>query len=355
MKSNLNVFFLFALIVLVGVLTYFVLQPFLKALFLAFIIYQLFKKWHKKIEKKIGNRPSIASLVTCFILFFILIIPFLATTALVTKEATNLYKEIQTTNFQPYTESITNLPVLENFNLNPENFDFKNMAISNSEKITQGTQGIGGFIFTIVKSIYQETSHLLFMIFVMFFTLYYLFKDGERIIKKVMDLSPLKNKQEYKLLDNFVKISKATLKGSLVIAIIQGILMTIIFWITGVSSPVLWGVITLLVSLIPVIGSILVWLPVGITMFFMGYIGQAIAIFAFGLIVISSVDNVLRPKLVGDESSLHPILVFFSTLGGLAFFGITGFLLGPVVIVLLLSLLDIYKNEFKGELKKFNQ
>jgi predicted PurR-regulated permease PerM len=90
-------------------------------------------------------------------------------------------------------------------------------------------------------------------------------------------------------------------------------------------------------------------------MFFMGFVWQAIVIFIFGTVFISSVDNILRPKLVGDESSLHPVLVFFSTIGGLALFGISGFLLGPVVIVLFLSLLDIYKSEFKGELKKFNQ
>ncbi len=355
MKSNLNVLFLFVTIVLVGTLTYFILKPFLMPLFLAFVIYQLFKKWYKKLNKKLNGKPVIASILMCFFLFFILAIPFLITTGLVAKEASDLYQKIQITDWQPYITSISNIPLIDNLGVNLENFDLKNISLDNSQKIAQGTQNIGGFIFTVVKSIYQETSHTLFMIFVLFFTLYYLFKDGEKIIKKIMDLSPLKNKEEYKLLDNFVRISKATLKGSLVIAIIQGILMTLIFWIAGVSSPVLWGAITVLVSLIPVIGAILVWLPVGIIMFFMGFLWQAIVIFIFGAVVISSVDNILRPKLVGDESSLHPVLVFFSTIGGLALFGISGFLLGPVIIVLFLSLLDIYKGEFKGELKKFNQ
>ncbi len=354
MKSNLNVFFLIAMIALVGIVVYFVLKPFLVPFFLAFVIYQLFKKWYKKINQKMDS-PSVSSLLTCSLLFLILIIPFLITISLVTNEASTLYQKIQGTDWQPHITSITNFPILEKVGINAENLNIKNIALDNSQEITQGTQNIGSFMFFIIKSIYQQTSHILFMIFVMFFTLYYLFKDGEKIMDKIMGLSPLRNKDEYKLLDNFVSISRATLKGSLVIAIIQGVLMILVFLITGVSSPVLWGVITVIFSLIPLVGSAFVWLPVGIVMLLLGHVWQSITILVIGGVVISSIDNVLRPKLVGNESSLHPLLVFFSILGGIAFFGISGFLFGPIIVVLFLSLLDIYKSEFKAELKKLNQ
>jgi predicted PurR-regulated permease PerM len=193
------------------------------------------------------------------------------------------------------------------------------------------------------------------MTFVTFFSLYYLFKDDDKIIKKIMQLSPLKDKEDRKLLENFNSISKATLKGSLVIAIIQGILTGFLFWITGIPSPVLWALVTTIVSLIPLLGSALIWLPAGFIMLFLGNFWQAIVIFAFGATVISLIDNILRPKLVGDQTSLHPILVFLSTLGGIALFGITGILLGPVFIVFFVTLLDIYQSEFKKELERMNQ
>ena len=354
MRKNLNVIFLMMTILFVGGVVYFILKPFLVPFFLAFVIYQLFKGWYKKINKKITNSPSIASLLTCLLLFLVLIVPFLITVSLISKEASDLHQKIQTTDWQPYVTSISNLPMLEQYGINLENLNIKKFAIDNSQEITQGTKNVGSFVFFIVKSIYQQTSHILFMIFVMFFTLYYLFKDGEKIMKKIMDLSPLKNKDEEKLINNFISISKATLKGSLVIAIIQGLLIVLVFLITGVSSPVLWGVITILFALIPLVGSAFIWLPVGVAMFLLGHIWQSITILVIGGVIISSVDNVLRPKLVGDNSSLHPLLVFFSILGGIAFFGISGFLFGPIMIVLLLSLLDIYKTEFKKELRQLN-
>ena len=170
-----------------------------------------------------------------------------------------------------------------------------------------------------------------------------------------MALSPLKDSEERQLLKNFISVSKATLKGSLVIAIIQGILMTIVFLVTGVPSPVIWGAITVLFSLIPMVGAGLVWLPAGIIMLLLGNIWQGLTILIFGALVVSTIDNFLRPRLVGKETSLHPILVFLSTIGGIALFGLVGILLGPVIIVLFISLLDIYQIEFKDELEKMNQ
>ena len=170
-----------------------------------------------------------------------------------------------------------------------------------------------------------------------------------------MDISPLKNKQEQLIISKFVSISRATLKGTLVIAIIQGVLMSLVFFIAGVKSVTLWGLVTVLVSLIPMIGPVLVWAPVGIIMLLLGHVWQGITILVFGGFVISLIDNFLRPKLIGNDTSLHPLLVFLSTLGGIALFGIAGFLLGPVIVVLFITLLHIYQIEFKGDLKKFNQ
>ncbi|HRY82767.1 MAG TPA: AI-2E family transporter [Candidatus Moranbacteria bacterium] len=356
MKTNLNSAFLLILIVLAGICAYLVFKPFLVALFLAFIISQLFRKWYEKINRKFGNRPSLASLTLCIILFFILVIPFLITGSLVANEVANLYQTVQKTDWQSQLNSLSNSPALKILGIDiAKDFNLQNAVAQNSSTIIPGIKNISNFAFSIIGKIYVSTSSFIFMTFVVFFSLYYLFKDGDAIIKKIMALSPLRNNEEGQLLKNFIAISKATLKGSLVIAIIQGILMALIFWVTGVESPVLWGSITIVVALIPLLGAALIWFPVGLIMLFLGNIWQALVIMIFGALVISLIDNILRPKLVGKETSLHPLLVFFSTIGGIALFGLVGILLGPVIVVLLISLLDIYQIEFKNELEKMNQ
>ncbi|MDO9231054.1 MAG: AI-2E family transporter [bacterium] len=355
MKNNLNSTFLLILIVLAGICVYLVFKPFLVALFLAFVISQLFKKWYEKINQKFGNRPSLASLALCLILFFILVIPFLLTTSLVASETANLYQSIQKTDWQMRLKSFSEKPIIKSAGLDLSVFNFQDNGADNSPQVNDSLKKVSGFIFSAIKKTYQGVTHFIFMTFVVFFSLYYLFKDGDAIIKKIMTLSPLKNSEESQLLKNFASVSKATLKGSLVIAIIQGFLLTIVFLITGVPSPVIWGVITTIASLIPLFGAGLVWLPASIIMFFMGNIWQGIVIIIFGALVVSTIDNFLRPMLVGKETSLHPILVFLSTVGGIALFGLVGVLLGPVIIVLLISLLDIYQTQFKDELEKMNQ
>ena len=354
MKTNLNSGFLLVLIVLAGVGSYFVFKPFLVALFLAFVLSQLFRKWYEKINRKFGNYPSLASFVLCLILFFILVIPFLLTASLVAKETADLYQGIQKTDLQARLKSFSASPMLKSIGVDLSVFDLEKAGADNSQQLADSFKGAGNFIFSAIKKTYQGVTHFVFITFVVFFSLYYLFKDGDAIIKKLMALSPLKNTEESQLLKNFVSISKATLKGSLVIAIIQGVLTTIVFIITGVPSPVIWGVITVIVSLIPMFGAGLVWLPASIIMFLVGNIWQGVVIMIFGALIVSTIDNFLRPKLVGEETSLHPILVFLSTIGGIALFGLIGILLGPVIIVLLVSLLDIYQTEFKDELEKMN-
>jgi predicted PurR-regulated permease PerM len=194
-----------------------------------------------------------------------------------------------------------------------------------------------------VKAIYNSTSSFIFILVVCFFGLYYFFKDGEAILKKLMDLSPLPTNQEKEIFEKFNQMTVATIKGTLIIALIQGLLIGVVFWIAGVQAPTLWGLLTAIISIIPLLGSVLVWLPVGIVLLFLGSYWQAILVLVAGAVVVSSVDNLLRPKLIEGETSLHPLLVFLSTLGGIAVFGPLGFVIGPVVIVLLIAFLEIYR------------
>ena len=350
MKSRINVIFLFILILLVGIGVYQVLKPFVISLLVAFVLSQLFDIWYIKIRKVLKSR-SLASIATCSIILLIIFIPLAIISSLIISETNQLFKTIQENNLKEKLESISlKIPLV---NLEISNQDIQ--SVIGTEEFSKSVKNTGAFFIGVAKTTYQSTSNFVFMAFVMFFSLYYFFKDGNKIIRKIMDLSPLKNEQEALLIKKFLSISRATLKGTLVIALIQGGLTAILFWITGVKSPVLWGLVAAVVSLIPLIGPVLVWTPVGIVMILLGFVWQGIVILAVGALLISSIDNFLRPMLVGSDASLHPLLVFLSTLGGLALFGFSGFLIGPIIIVLFITLLHIYQIEFRQILKRINE
>jgi len=351
MKSHFNTTFLFGLIVLVGYASFIVLKPFFVAVILAFVISQLFHNWYLKIKKLLMGNKSLSSFLACIMILLIIFIPVVIVSSLVLSETNQLFQVIQQNDVRGKIENISfTIPYL---NLKITNYEIQ--SVIGTDEFTSGLKTAGGFFLQLIKNTYQSTSNFLFMTFVMFFSLYYFFKDSDVLLKRFMALSPLKNSQEKLLVKKFIAISRATLKGTLVIAIIQGALIGISFTIAGVSSATLWALVAVIVSLIPILGVVLVWAPVGLFLLLTGSIWQGVFLLLFGAIVTSSVDNLLRPKLVGNDTQLHPLLVFLSTLGGLAYFGIAGFLLGPVIIVLLMTLLEIYQIEFKKDLQLFNK
>lgn len=288
----------------------------------------------------------------CFLIVVIIVLPFFGVLSLAVAETNSLVQKFQENNIALSMDAVKNIPLVGGLEFIPKKIDYESLL--NSSQVASGAQSATGLVFGLAKKAYESTSGFVFMMAVMFFSLYYFFKDGDAFLRRIMNLSPLSTKQEKKLMERFERISKATIKGTLVIALIQGLLMGLTFWIAGVSAPVLWAMVTVVISIIPLLGAVLVWLPVGIVMLLLGNVWQAMVIFIIGAIVVSSVDNLLRPKLVEGQSSMHPLLVFLSTLGGIGLFGAAGFIVGPVVISLLLALLEIYQEQFKKDLEACN-
>jgi predicted PurR-regulated permease PerM len=330
--------FLLILIVIALFGSFIIMKPFFISIFLAFMLVTMFDKTNKKLLKKLGGRKTLASLLMCLWVMIILVIPFFIITAMTVKEADNLIKEFQNKNVAINLESVQNLPIIQSFDFK-KFFSFE----GNFDQLAKSAQSVTNYLFSTIKAIYTGATNFIFILVVCFFALYYFFKDGNLIIKKIMDLSPLPSSQEREIFEKFNVMTVATIKGTLVIALIQGLLMGIVFWIAGVQAPTIWGLVTALVSIIPLLGVFLIWLPAGIILLFMGNIWQAILIMLAGGIIISSIDNFLRPKLIEGETSLHPLLVFLATLGGIAVFGPLGFVIGPVIITLLITLLEIYQ------------
>jgi len=336
---NKNHQFLLFLIILTGIATFFIMEPFLISIFLAFTLATMFNKTNKKVQNKLKNKKSLSSLIMCLWVMIILVIPFVIIILMTVSETNQLVKNFQDQNISINLDSIKNSELIQAFNL-------EKLVLSNQwEKIIENTKDVSSYFFTAIKAVYSGTSNFIFILVVCFFALYYFFKDGDKILKKIMDLSPLPSNQEKDIFEKFNQMTIATIKGTLIIALIQGLLMWLVFWIAGVQAPTLWGLLTALISIIPLLGAVIIWLPVGIVLLFLGAYWQGILVLAMGAIIVSSVDNILRPKLIEGRTSLHPLLVFLSTLGGLAVFGPLGFVIGPVIIVLLLAFLEIYQNE----------
>lgn len=349
--KNFNVYFFMFILIGISILAFMLLKPFLTAILAAAVLAATFRWPYKFLFGKIKNKPT-SSLLTCLLVLFVIVIPTLAVFGLVASELGEAYQKfVINNNFYQnrvveMVDGIKNSPLASSFNLS---------QLLEQDQLSQSIKNFSSNALFIIQKTYQNIVASLIWIFVMFFALYYFLIDGRAVVDKIMDLSPLKNRYEEELTNKFTSMTRATLKGTVIVGIVQGLLGGIMFWIVGIPSFVVWGVIMIILSIIPAIGSGLIWAPAGIVLLFMGDIWQGVFVLVFGGIVISFIDNILRPKLVGSDTEMHPLLVFFATLGGLIAFGVIGFVIGPVIMALFLTLWDIYGKEFKSQLKKFNK
>jgi len=349
--KSLNVYFFFLIFLLVGVGSFFILQPFLTAVVAAAILATFFKKPYFLLERWTRGQKVLSATLTCFLVVFIVITPIFLILSLAISEATDAYYALSE---KSTVENVLHQTIEKAHSLPYLNIFFDSQTF-NQERILNDVQKFTENALGLLQTVYQSITGFLFWVFMMFFSLFYFLIDGKRMLSIVMNFSPLKDEHDRLLVKKFISMSRATLKGTLVIGLVQGILGGLTFWIAGVPSPVIWGLVMTLCSIIPMFGSGLVWLPAGIIMFLLGDIWQGIFIFIVGLGIISTIDNLLRPKLVGRDTEMHPLLILFSTLGGIALFGLPGFIIGPIIISLFVALGEIYMFEFRDQLKEYNQ
>lgn len=348
---HLNVYFFFLVLLLVGVTVFFIFLPFLTAIVAAAVLAVLFRPTYEFFLPRLRQSTVGASLATCAVVLIIIVTPILFALSLAIGEANHLYVTIgQEHSFTEFIESgirsLRRLPVLNQV-LSSPSFSTENV-IEDLRSFSKNAVGL-------LQAAYQSVTQFVFWVFVMFFTLYYFLIDGHAALRKLMDLSPLRNEHETLLAEKFISMSRATLKGTLVVGVIQGLLGGLAFWIVGLPSPAIWGLLMILFSIAPFIGSAIIWFPAAVILFFLGMVWQSIFLMAVGFGVISLIDNILRPKLVGKDTQMHPLMVFFATLGGIALFGLPGFVIGPVIVSLFMALGDIYTMEFHNDLVAYNQ
>jgi predicted PurR-regulated permease PerM len=208
----------------------------------------------------------------------------------------------------------------------------------------------GHYLFERITIGTRNTVTFLFQFFLFLYTMFYLLKDGRVMLERIREMLPLSYADQESLLGKFTSVTRATLRGTLLIGIVQGSLAGMAFAVAGIEGAFFWGMVMTLLSVVPGLGTAVIWIPATIVLFALDRVPQAIGLALFCGLVVGTIDNVLRPRLVGSETRLHPLLIFFSTIGGLALFGVAGFIIGPILAALFKSLWSMFAIVFRDSI-----
>lgn len=320
-----SLYFLLALIGVTLILSFFIFRPFLYALILALVCAVIFQPLYKKILKLARGRAGIAACVTAGAILILIITPLVLLGVQVFKEASGLYSFIAGGGGAGALDAFRGF-IPEGFSLDIASY------------IKQGA----GWLIEHLSIIFSSFVKIFINSFIFIIALYYFLKDGARLKDMVVLWSPLKDNNDEIVLGKLERAVDSVVKGKLLIALIQGVLTVLGFLIFSVPNAALWGTVAAVVALIPMIGTALVFVPAVLFLFVQGAAGAAAGLVVWGVAVVGMADNILGPKIMGRGLQLHSLAILLSVLGGIAFFGPMGFILGPLTVSLLLALTDIY-------------
>ena len=322
-----------------------ILWPFAGAVFWAVVLAILFMPLHRRLLARIPRRPTLAALCTLALCLLLVILPVAVLGISLVQEAAQVYDHMRSgqLSFGSYFQQIIHaLPdwltrLLRQFHL-------ASLAEIQAKLSATAVQ-VSQFLATKALNIGQNTLQFIVSFGIMLYLLFFLLRDGRALGGRIRQAIPLDEAHKRELLSKFTIVIRATVKGNIVVAASQGALGGLIFWILGIQGPVLWGVLMAFLSLLPAVGAGLIWMPVALYFLATGAVWQGVVLIAYGICVIGLVDNILRPLLVGKDTKLPDYLVLISTLGGMALFGLTGFVIGPAIAALFVATWDLFSPE----------
>jgi predicted PurR-regulated permease PerM len=335
----------FVILGLAAILFLYLLKPFFFPIFWAAVIAGVFQPLYSRINNRL-NRPNLSTAILFLIIALIILLPAGIVGTLVFNESVQLYATLapdtrhMDRNFQHLIDTISGNSIARLFHIN------KAMLIAKTSEVAQG---ITNYIFVHLTELTQNTLGLLVKFAIMLYTLFFFVRDGDRFLRMAMKVLPLGMGREKFLYERFIVTARSTLKVTLIIGGIQGALGGIVFLVADVEGALIWGLLMILMAIVPVVGCSIIWAPAGILMLLTGHLWEGILILAVGFLVISTVDNLLRPILIGKDVEMHPLLIFLSTLGGIILFGFSGFVIGPVITSLLIALWEMYEEFYRKE------
>ncbi|PKE27691.1 AI-2E family transporter [Rahnella sp. AA] len=318
-----------------------VLRPYYSSVLWAIILAVIFNPMKNRLKQLVGDRNGLISLLTVLIICLIVFTPLAIITSSLAIEFNTVYTKLQGNESQLPTlvsDTIHHLPRWARHFLADHNLDSTpEIQKKLSDVALQGSQYLAGSVFVIGKSTFGFVVGFGIMLYILFF----LIKDGAYLVNLTLEALPLSRHVKHHLFMKFAAVSRATVKGTVVVAIVQGALGGLAFYIAGLDGSLLWGALMAFLSIIPAVGSAIIWVPATIYFFASGMLWQGIFLIVFFVVVIGLVDNILRPLLVGKDTKMPDYLILITTLGGMEVYGINGFVIGPLIAALFIACWNI--------------
>ena len=337
MKSK-NAFII--LLTAVSLLFAILIIDFILPIFWAIVLAILFSPINQYFEKTI-NKPALTSLCTIILISILVLAPCLFILTAVAEEALNLVRAIETgeIKLEELLISISQLIPALTERLNAFGYD-TNTLIGELNNIALGASQ---YALSLIMSTGENVLRAVLLTFIMIYLLFFFLKDGNQIITKCINVFPLEDNQEKFLIEEFSSVTKATVKGTIIVGVVQGTIGGVIFALLGIKAAILWGVLMAFFSILPSIGTAIIWFPAACILFFSGAWLKASILLLAGFFIIGLIDNFLRPYLVGKETKLPDYLILLTTLGGVSLVGLSGFVIGPIIAALFITMWSLLK------------
>jgi predicted PurR-regulated permease PerM len=334
-NHKVQFYFLLALLILSCIIAFFIFRPFIYVLVFAGVFAVIFKGLFKKILVVFHQKSGISAALTTIIIIFCILIPLSLIAIQIFTEISQLYTYLSASESQTGLNYVIKNAFLKLQNKIPSSLGF-------SFDPDQFVKQAANWLMNNIVSIFSNMASLFTGLFIFIIGLFYFLKDGHQLKTSVIKFSPLSDKDDRTIFDKLELAINSVVKGSIFVALIQGAVATIGLTIFGVPNPFLWGSLAVISALIPAVGTSLVMIPSIIFLLLTNHIWQGLGLILWAALAVGLVDNFIGPKIVSRGIKMHPFIIFLSTLGGLAYFGLAGFLLGPLVVSILFTLFDIY-------------
>jgi predicted PurR-regulated permease PerM len=331
-------------LLLVTIMFGWILQPFAGAILWAAVTAVLFFPLQRRWAPRFNGRKNLLALTVLLLCTIIVIIPLLVLMVTLAQEGVHVYERVQSGEIDlvGYIESSGQIPAPVQSLLDRAGVDFDGLKVMLKDASVQATR----YLATQALNIGQNTAQFFVAFALMLYLTFFFLRDGSKLVRLLVRALPLGDERELLLLNKISTVIGATVRGNFVVALVQGTLGGLIFWILGIGAPLLWGTTMVFSSLIPSVGAALIWAPVAGYLLLSGEFWSGVILIGFGAGVIGLVDNVLRPLLVGRDTKMPDYLILISTLGGISIFGLNGFVLGPLVAALFMAFWDLFMREF---------
>lgn len=346
-NDTINKIVLLLLVITISAIFLAMIRGFLMPIFMAGLFSAMASPFHRWLSARLGGRETVASALTVGFIVILILGPLSILISVVVAQAVSVGQSVT-----PFVQSLIKEPttfsnVIEKIPYYEQILPYRDIIL---EKAGQAVANISTFLINSLQSVTLLTVNAIFGSIIMLYVMFYFLVMGDKLLVKILYFLPLRDDDEQRLLMRFTSVTRATLKGTMIIGLMQGFICGVAFAIAGIKGPVFWGTLMAVTSVIPAFGTAIVWGPALLVLLLLGdFVGAGILLVLCGGVA-GNLDNLVRPRLVGKDTEMHDLYILFSTLGGISMFGILGIIIGPIIAALFLTIWEIYGKAFKDYL-----